>query len=200
MGIPTVQECYHYYNQYAMRDNIRAHSIMVARVAELLYDTLALSTSPQPPTLPTKEEVIAGALMHDIAKTPCLGTDLSHAQEGKRICIELGYPELGEIVAEHVLLKEFPEDRYEQGVFGSKELVFYADKRVNHDQPVTLQERQAYILTRYGKKNEWREKRIRANFATAFTLEKYLFRFLPFPPEELRESLPSSSSMLKITE
>lgn len=200
MKLPTVQECFHYFDHFAMLANIRAHSIMVARMAEALYEALASSPSSGPTTLPAKEEVIIGALMHDIAKTPCLGTELSHAQEGERICIELGYPELGEIVVEHVLLRNFPEEQYEQGIFGGKELIYYADKRVNHDQPVTLAARQEYIITRYGRNEEWRKQRIYENFATAFKLEQYLFCFLPFPPEELENYLNTSSDTFGLKE
>ncbi len=172
-----------------MLDNIRAHSIMVARVAEVLYNSLAMAKT----SLPSKEEVVIGALMHDIAKTPCIGTQESHAVVGRDICISLGYPELGEIVAEHVLLKKFSEEHYKQGIFGAKELVFYSDKLVKHDQVTTLKIRQEYIIARYGNGQRHREQRIYANFATAFTLERYLFSFLPFAPEELGSRIDTSS-------
>ncbi len=157
---------------------------MVARVAETLVDSL-LRARKSPGPLPDKEEVIAGALLHDIAKTLCLKTNCRHAEEGRLICRELGYPELGEIVAEHVVLKNFMEDLYLQGIFGTKEIVFYADKRVCHDQVVCLADRLEYILNRYGDNNPAREKLIHQNFNQALDLEKYLFNFLDISPEEI---------------
>ncbi len=186
MKIPRLKECLHYFDQFAMLENIRQHSVMVAQVAATLHNALAGNPHLQ---LPPREEVVAGALMHDIAKTPCLGTKRSHALHGQKICEELGYPELGEVVAEHVLLKDFCREQYAQGLFSTKELVFYADKRVMHDTVVSLTERQEYIIYRYGKGDRQREKQIRNNFSTAFILERYLFNYIMFSPQQLAENL-----------
>lgn len=179
--IPSISQCLEYIDRYEMLDNIRDHSIMVARVAGTLADGLRQSGRATAP-LPNRAEVTAGALLHDIAKTMCLQTTCNHAEAGQRICVELGYPEIGEIVAEHVILKTFTADRYAQGLFGAKELVFYADKRVLHDQVVPLSSRLDYILERYGEGNPLREKYIRLNFQRTLDLEKFLFRFLDFTP------------------
>jgi len=167
-----------------MLANIRQHSFVVARVAEALVDGLHSSSKSSGP-LPDKEEVIVGALLHDIAKTLCIHTDCRHAEIGRQICLELGYPELSEIVAEHVVLKNFAADRYALGIFGTKEMVFYADKRVCHDQVVSLDGRLEYILERYGDNNPVKEQLIRQNFNKTIELENYLFRFLDFLPKEL---------------
>lgn len=179
---PTIEQCLQFMDQYQMLDNIRAHSFMVARVAKTL--TLGLTTHPD--TLaPDIHEVIAGALLHDIAKTRCLKNNSHHAEDGQSICTELGYPHIGEIVLEHVVLKDFKDNRYKKGLFGAKELVYYADKRVRHDQVVTLDERLAYIIDRYGDNNPRKEKRIKDNFSTTIRLESTLFTYLNFPPEDL---------------
>ena len=167
-----------------MLDNIRAHSFVVARVAEALVDGLYRTGKSCGP-LPDKEEVVSGALLHDIAKTLCIKTDCRHAEVGRQICVELGYPELSEIVSEHVVLKNFTADLYIQGVFGSKEIVYYADKRVRHDRVVSLDERLEYILERYGDHNPVKEQLIRENFNLTLDFENYLFRFLDFSPEEV---------------
>jgi putative nucleotidyltransferase with HDIG domain len=167
-----------------MLDNIRAHSFVVARVAEALVDGLYRTGKSCGP-LPDKEEVVSGALLHDIAKTLCIHTDCRHAEIGRQICVELGYPELSEIVAEHVVLKHFSADLYIQGIFGSKEIVYYADKRVRHDRVVSLDERLEYILARYGDNNPVKEELIRKNFLLTLDFEKYLFRFLDFFPKEI---------------
>jgi uncharacterized protein len=186
--IPSISQCLDIIDQYEMLDNIRAHSFVVARVTEALVDGLERSAGGTRP-VPDKEEVIAGALLHDIAKTLCLKTGCLHAETGSQICAELGYPEIGEIVAEHVVLKEFTAGPYAEGIFGAKEMVFYSDKRVRHDQVVPLSSRLEYILERYGHGDPDREHRIRQNFNQSLDFEKYLFSFLDFSPEDISKRI-----------
>ncbi len=143
--------------------------------------------------LPAENEVIAGALLHDIAKTPCLKSGCNHAREGQRICVELGHPEIGIIVAEHVILEDFASKRYRQGIFNAREIVFYADKRVRHDRVVSLAERLEYILERYGNGDPVRERHIRLNFSKTVQFENIIFTFLDFHPENLPEMIPPVS-------
>lgn len=186
--IPSINQCLEYIDRYEMLDNIRAHSSVVARVAEALVEGLQRSGH-APGAVPDKDEVIAGALLHDIAKTLCLKTGCLHAETGRQICIELGYPEIGEIVTEHVVLKKFTEELYAKGIFQTKEIVFYSDKRVRHDQVVSLDSRLEYILERYGMGDPARERHIRLNFNQALDFERYLFGFLDFEPEEISKHI-----------
>lgn len=180
--IPTIDDCLQIIEQYEMLDNIREHSFMVARVAKTL--TRGLSQHPNA-TAPDLQEVLAGALLHDIAKTRCLQNNSHHARDGQSICEELGYPEIGEIVLEHVVLREFNDSLYKVGHFGAKEIVYYSDKRVRHDQVVTLDDRLAYILERYGDGDPIKESRIRENFSATIKFEQYLFSYLLFPSDQL---------------
>ncbi len=160
-------------DEYAMLDNIRAHSIMVARVAQSLHIALTHRKTAHPP-LPAANLVLAGALLHDIAKTPCLKGRCDHARKGRDICLELGFPEVAEIVREHVGITDFSPERYKKGVFLAKELVYYADKRVRHDKIVSLAERLEYILEHYGNNDPERHRLIRGNFDKCFQFEKFL--------------------------
>lgn len=184
-AVPTIHQCLQYIEQYEMLDNIRDHSFMVARVAKTLVEGLGAGAATVPPT----DEVLAGALLHDIAKTRCLGNNSHHAQDGQDICNELGYPEIGKIVVEHVILRQFDEDAYRRGIFGARELVYYSDKRVRHDQVVSLDERLDYIIERYGQGSAEIEQRIRLNFSATKTLEQFLFSHLNFAPAELSHYL-----------
>ncbi len=184
--IPTIEQCLHFIDRYEMLDNIRHHSFMVARVAKTLTIGLAKHPTTQTPDI---NEVIAGALLHDIAKTRCLKNNSHHARDGQSICMELGYPEIGAIVLEHVVLRDFNRELYQKGIFGAKELVYYADKRVRHDQVVTLADRLSYIVERYGNNDPIKEKRIQENFAATITFESLLFSHLNYQPEELSHYL-----------
>ena len=152
-------------------------------MAELLVD--GLSKADESASQPPRELVIAGALLHDIAKTECLNGKCRHDTLGRDICTALGFPEIGEIVKEHVILEEFPERLYQRGFFGAKEIVYYADKRVLHDEVVSIENRLEYIIDRYGNGDPQREQHIRLNFQQCKDLEVYLFTFLDFTPEQV---------------
>lgn len=184
MIIPTVKQCLSFMDDFAMLDNIRRHSLMVAGAAEALLTGLKRAEK-TPALLPLEALVVAGALLHDIAKTQCLKEMCKHAEIGQEICRDLGFPEIGEIVREHVILSDFSLERYRQGIFNAKELVYYADKRVRHDTVVTLDGRLEYILERYGDNNPVKEMMIITNFRRCQEFEQHLFSFLDFPPEEL---------------
>jgi putative nucleotidyltransferase with HDIG domain len=174
--IPSVRDCLKFMDTYQMLDNIRAHSIVVERVARVIARGLreagvALSL----------EKVAAGALLHDIGKTSCLRTGGDHAAEGAQICLRHHLDEIVDIVAEHVRLKRYEPDA---GI-GEKEVIYYSDKRVNHDRVVSLEDRLDYILRRYGNNQDHLGLRIRQNFEICRRVEEKLFANLGFRPQDL---------------
>lgn len=185
MRIPSLPDCVQLMAQYGMLANIQHHSLVVARLAERLLLGLC-TTAPDRPQA-DRDLVIAGALLHDIAKTPCLNSTCDHAKVGGDICRQHGFPEIAAIVEEHVILRHYEPDLYEAGQFTAREIVYYADKRVRHHVVVNLDERLEYILDQYGQDNPARQQLIRENFNKCLTLEHYLFQWLPFAPEELGE-------------
>ena len=96
MRIPERQECYRIIHTMEMMDHIVAHSLQVCRVALFLSDSLEANLNP--------DLVQAAALLHDITKTRGIETHENHAQTGKQTLIDLGYPEVGAIIGQHVLL------------------------------------------------------------------------------------------------
>lgn len=184
-GTPDVKECLGLMRQYHMLPNIKDHSIVVARVAEVITEGLIAAGH-----YLSMETVIAGALLHDIGKTACLDNNDDHAAKGFEICLAHNLNSIADIIAEHVILKTYtPEND-----FAEKEIVYYADKRVNHDQVVSLKERLEYILERYGKNNETRCLAIKKNYALCQDLEKRMFSFLPFKPADISDVLAVQQS------
>jgi len=183
-AVPSISRCFELIDHYGMLDNIRQHSIIVTRVADTIITNLRL---PPGAKIPRKNLVLAGALLHDIAKTKCLNGSCRHSDEGQLICCHHGYPEVGRIVGSHVILDAYTPEKYERGFFGPEEIVYYADKRVNHDKIVSLAERLDYIIERYSGNDTYIEKRIRENFRYCLDLERLLFSFLPFSPENLAQ-------------
>lgn len=170
-----------------MWENIRRHSFVVAQVAELLQ--LQLTAVGKATVVPERELVVAGALLHDIAKSKCLKEGCHHAEVGALLCEEAGCGEISEIVANHVILADYQPQRYERGEFNAMELVFYADKRVKHDQVVTLDERLEYILDKYAESNIFHERLIRKNFETCRILEQHIFTCLDIAPSDIGDLL-----------
>ena len=138
------------------------------------------------------DRIIAGALLHDIGKTACLDNDDDHAAKGVEICLAHNLNPIADIVGEHVILTNYsPEND-----FAEKEIVYYADKRVNHDQVVSLEERLTYILERYGMNNVVRCQAIKRNYAHCQDLENRMFSSLSFEPFDISGILVRQQSTI----
>ena len=165
--------------QMDMLENIMSHSLQVWRVASWLSGQLCRQG-----TDINRDLVQAGALLHDITKTRSLETGEIHSETGSKYLIQLGYPEVGDIVRQHVKLDAY----FETSAPTEAEIVNYADKRVLHDRIVTLQERMDYILERYGKSTvarngySWLRNK-------SIELETRIFTLLPIQPDILEQSL-----------
>jgi len=138
--IPSINQCLQMMDKYFMPSHIRDHSMLVARIAMLIssqLDAQGIEIS--------IEKSVSGALMHDIAKFPCIQSHEDHCSKGKEICKNEGFSEIADIVNEHVILRNpIIADQYNE-----KEIVNYADKRVLHDQVVSLEARMDDIKIRY---------------------------------------------------
>lgn len=167
-----------------MLPNIKRHSIVVAKVALQVLDGFSNNVADEI-ALPDQNLVVAGALLHDIAKTPCLEGDCDHAVVGSEICNQLGYKAVAPIVAEHVVLSDHNPNRYAQGIFSAVEIIYYADKRVRHEEIVSLYDRLEYILENYGMGDPGLHRMINENFQKCIQLESHLFSFIDFSPEEV---------------
>ena len=174
--IPSIAMCFHLMDKYQMLENIKAHSIVVTKVAYLIARGLrdaGLDIS--------LKKTIAGAMLHDIGKTASLNSSENHAEIGREICLQNHLDEIADIVSEHVMLKNYNlSDNYSE-----KEIVYYSDKRVNHNKIVTLEERLSYILGRYGRNQERLHQLIKKNFNLCKKVEEKLFSKLYFSHESL---------------
>jgi uncharacterized protein len=161
---------------HGMLPNIREHSFRVMEVARLLGE--ALTEAGFDLSLPL---VTAGALLHDLGKTQCLGTCNNHAELGAGILEELGYPHVAQVVREHVHLDGSIMD---PRPLREAELVNYADKRVLHDAVVALKDRFADLKVRYGRTAE-ALARIQATEVKTRALEEKIFAPLQLSPLDL---------------
>lgn len=149
--VPTDAACFALWDKYDMLPNIRRHSTLVAHIAtslavratELGFDV-------------NVDEVRAGGLLHDIAKTYCVRHGGSHAQVGAAWTVaETGNYAIAQGVMLHVWWPwSLPDGR---GICALPFFVMYADKRVRHDSCVSLVERYDDLLGRYGHSEAARE-------------------------------------------
>lgn len=187
--IPSIETCFLLMEKYGMLENIKAHSVVVAKIARLIAKGLE-----QAGVDISIEKATAAALMHDIGKTASLKYGGDHTEIGRQICLRNHFEEVADIVREHVVFKDYELD----GDYSEKEIVYYADKRVNHDRIVSLDERLAYILERYGNNQQDLCRRIKKNFKLCAKVEKKLFAKLNFRPESLSRLVEKEEIMLNI--
>ncbi len=174
--IPSVEECFRLMDEHQMLDNIKAHTVVVGQIAEFVADGLQSAGVEI-----SLDLTLAGALLHDIGKTICLNTDNDHAEVGAKICMRHNLDEIAPIVSQHVILqKSFPDVPISE-----TEIVYYADKRVNHDEIVSLDQRLSYIIDRYGHSDPKRHQAIQVNFQRCFAIEQELFSYLGCEPAAL---------------
>ena len=183
--VPPVNTCHNLMENLGMPDHIRRHSVMVEQAAALIGRAHIENGAEL-----SMKRIRAGALLHDIAKAECIETGGDHAARGREMCLEHSFGEIAEIVGEHVRLQGF----IREGPVLEKEIVYYADKRVNHDRIVSLDERLEDLIARYGRGREDLIGRIEENFALCRDLERKLFRDLEFGPESLSRIAPGASA------
>jgi len=166
--------------RYRMLSNIREHSIVVADIVRVISSGLVHQG-----VQISVEKAVAGALLHDIAKTQCLQSGEDHAARGREICLQHHYDEIADLVGEHIWLKEYTLD----GSYSEKEIVYYADKRVLHTSIVSLDERMEDIIQRYGRNNPGLTRVVQMNFSISKKIERKLFSRLGFGPEDLAKKI-----------
>jgi putative nucleotidyltransferase with HDIG domain len=175
MRIPSQSECFQLMTRMRMLDHIAAHCLMVRRVAVLLTDHLERQGAPL-----RRDLVASAALLHDITKPRSLTTGENHAATGGELMRDLGFPEVGRIVAQHVVLDGDADTPFPT----EAEIVNYADKRVIEDRIVTLAVRMDYILARYGRTPALKTK-LQVLWDRTVELEQKIFAPLAFAPEAL---------------
>ena len=173
-----------------MMDHIVLHSMQVCRVATYIAGHLV----GQHNHLNTKM-IRSAALLHDITKTRSFDTGEDHALTGGQFLSDRGYPEVGNLVRQHVVLDEYNATK----IPAEADILNYADKRVLHDEIVDLDRRLDYILERYAKKADDR-KRITLLWEKTKQLETRIFSELPISPEDLNRILNAEDWSLERVE
>jgi hypothetical protein len=166
MPAPSEKECTRIWDRYGMPEHIREHSrkvgIAAASLAELAQDRGVL-----PPGLDPLE-VRASGLLHDLAKEFSIRRGGLHAQIGAAWArAETGNPRIAQGVLHHVW---WPLEDVDPRRHFLPLAVLYADKRVMHEDFVSLGERYTDLFERYAK-NDFVRERIKMSLAQAKAVE-----------------------------
>ena len=166
MKLPSRNEAIAMLKEYGMPDNIYAHTMQVNKVANYLAEKMRKNGR----TI-NLELVDRASLLHDLDKHLTLETG-NHSELTREILAEKGFPELADAAASH-MLENVSKRRGLNSI--EEKIVYYADKRVNHDKIVSLTERFEYLKKRYGS-TELRLKEIEKFESGCRQLERQLMK------------------------
>jgi uncharacterized protein len=122
----------------------------------------------------------ASCLLHDIGKYPCiLDGSGYHDVRGEQIMLEEGHPQVARIIVQHVILRVSREDPVRE-----EHVLYYSDKRVVHDEIVSLEKRFVYLEETYGRNPEALHGLSRMKDETLW-LEEQIFALVDFEPRDV---------------
>jgi uncharacterized protein len=175
LEIPGELECLSLLEKYKTPCHIVAHSKAVWAVGEILAEALIRHDCQLDRSL-----VRASCLLHDIGKYPCIVEGKGyHDVMGEQILEKEGFPNVGRIVVQHVVLRT-PKD----SPICEEHVVFYADKRVVHDRIVSLEDRFIYLEETYGRNASALGWLLEMKKQT-MKLEDEIFNRVDFSPDDL---------------
>ncbi len=152
--------------------HIIMHSLRVRQVAVTIAGMLINTGRPIDIKL-----VDRAAILHDVCKMDSILSGGDHALMGQKLMQELGYPLVGNIVGQHVFLREMTLDE--------AMVVNYSDKRVRQDVVVSLDQRFVDLMDRYAKGEESIIRRILDLYDTAKQEEAIIMNACGIDPDWL---------------
>lgn len=177
--LPDESRCLDLLKKHKTPDHIILHSRRVWEVGKLLGEELVARDHDIDMDL-----LRASCLLHDIGKYPCiLDGGGYHDVRGEQILNQEGFPSVARVVVQHVILRTSPKDPIRE-----EQLVYYSDKRVVHDELVSVDARFAYLEHTYGKTPEALRGLARMKEVTV-QVEKDIFALLDFQPGDIEDLL-----------
>jgi putative nucleotidyltransferase with HDIG domain len=148
---PTLQQCFDWWDEWEVPENIRQHSTVVARAAYLLAVMLRSSGEDVDPILAHR-----GGMLHDIDKIQTLELTGAHGALGADFIHKQGFPEVGRMVKGHIM-STILEAHFDERGWENK-LVFFCDKLVEGNKLVPFNERLNHLYERYPRYQEMMKK------------------------------------------
>ena len=167
--VPDDAQCKEWWNEYHMLEHIAVHSLLVAGIA----DWIGQKARKRGLNVP-QQALRAAGLLHDLAKTYTVRYGGNHSQLGAAWVMELtGNPAIAQAVRHHVVWPGTVDIH----THFLPLVIIYADKRVKHDQIVTLPDRFSDLEHRYGTSPD-RIASMHRSFAQVEYIETELSTFL----------------------
>ncbi|MBN1572283.1 MAG: HDIG domain-containing protein [Deltaproteobacteria bacterium] len=182
--IPKRDECLKILREHDVPEHIISHSLTVERVALFIAEEVNAALDKEDSRL-DNDLISAGALLHDIAKVKAMETGEHHGMLGGKMVREIGFPEVADLVEQHIRLRSYDKN----GRISEAEVINYADKRVTHDDVVTLSHRFSDIRRRYGKNSDEIFDRIDKTMELTLIIERKIFDVIPIDPDDLVKML-----------
>lgn len=139
---PSLAQCMAWLDEWDVPDNVRAHSAVVANSAYVLAVLMRNRGILVDPVLTHR-----GGLLHDIDKIATLKMDGVHGGMGAEFLDEQGYPEMADILRDHIMSSILAQGIGDRG--WENKLVFFCDKLVEGDQLVPFDQRLNALKIRY---------------------------------------------------
>lgn len=202
LKLPSRAECLALFKQYHTPANIIRHSLAVNKVANYLADSFKQAGVDINDAL-----VDRASLLHDLLRVCDIKDNLytfndpqdltdankkiwqeqrekyknQHHAEITANLFKQQYPEMAEVIRKHRLSAVLKN----QLVSWEEKIVYYADKRVNHDQFVSIEERMSEGRKRWkiNKSQDYSEQIIKA----MEELEKEIFQLINKQPDEINK-------------
>jgi len=170
--LSTIAEAY--FARYRYPDWLRAHSVVVGRLATQLAAAHATAGAPI-----DVRAVGLGGYLHDIGKSPLVvGDGRDHSVLGPLVLAAEGLPDQVELSRRHPVYA--PRDPLTAPRTLAEKIVYYADRR-GGQQVVTLEERIDEQLSRFPELARLRD----ADLAMAKAIEAEVFAGIALRPEDL---------------
>ena len=166
--LPTPAECEAILATRPTSDALHRHGRAVTAVARTLANKLALRGVALDLNL-----ILAASLLHDIAKG-----EPGHAEVGAALVEHLGYPAVAAVIRQHMALS------FDGSSINEAAVVFLADKLVQENRRVTLEQRYAPSFARFAAQPEALQGAQR-RFATAHAVQALIERKARAPIDRL---------------
>ncbi len=167
MRMELETKCLELLEKHGVPENVIRHSLRVRDVAVFLAEKLNGKGEEI-----NIEQIESGALLHDIAKIRTLETGEDHGLEASRVLREEGFEEVAEIAEKHMLFAVLKENLVASW---EEKIVWYADKRVDHDKIVSLEKRFQKLVERYAGNDKEKAIKIKSCLVPAKKIEKEIF-------------------------
>jgi uncharacterized protein len=139
--IPTREECLKILEKHGVPENVKQHILQVTRIAMFLGKRISRKEHLNLPLLE------AACLLHDLDKHLTFVEVQNHGHLTAKMLKEMGYDEIIPIIMNHA----GPSVNPSRDLAGWEEkILYYSDRRVNHDKIVSVKERIEYMKKRYG--------------------------------------------------